>query len=256
MIRRCIATAVLAGAVSLTATAQGLYWESVSKGGPAGDSARATATYMMPKKMKVEMGDGGEVIVRLDKERAYICDGKDKSYFEMTFAEMEDMMKRANTRMDGVKEQMKEQLKTLPPEQRAAFEKQYGHLLVDSKAKSPLVMKSTGEKKTILGYPSVKHVGTQDGKEVVSMYTTKSIREFDALRKDWEQFNKRLMASNPAMAGEISDLFSKIDGFPLEMTMMGVTTTVTKVEKRALKESDFVVPAGYTKKEKPAMGLD
>ena len=47
---------------------------------------------------------------------------------------------------------------------------------------------------------------------------------------------------------KLLEAMKKIDGFPLETTMgAGVTMQVTKVEQRPIPESEFTVPAGYTK---------
>jgi len=47
----------------------------------------------------------------------------------------------------------------------------------------------------------------------------------------------------------------KIDGFPIQTDWGEMSTTVTKVEERSTPESEFAVPAGYTKEEAPALKM-
>lgn len=65
------------------------------------------------------------------------------------------------------------------------------------------------------------------------------------------------MASLTArFAKGMSDVYKKINGFPMEtkISMMGqqITTVVTKVEKQSVAKSEFEIPNGY-KKVKSAM---
>jgi hypothetical protein len=39
----------------------------------------------------------------------------------------------------------------------------------------------------------------------------------------------------------------KVEGFPVQTTIAGITTTVTKIENKVAAASEFEVPAGYKK---------
>lgn len=238
-------------AMALPAAGQGLVWESVTKGGPAGETASPSTTYMMPGKMKHVTDDGNIVIVRLDREKMYTVKPADKTYWEMTFAEMEQMMKAATAKMDAMKGQMQEQLKNLPPEQREMVEKMYG--MSGGGKKEPVSIATTGKTKSIIGYQATEYVARQGGKDMMKMYVTKGIGEFDRMRKDWEQFNKRLLSMGPGFAEGMAEAYTKVQGFPMEMEIMGATTTVTKLEKKSTPASEFDVPAGYTRTAPPGM---
>jgi hypothetical protein len=232
-----------------TVFAQGLYWESTISGGQLGE--RHEQMWAVPKKMKgVTMGTGETFIVRLDKELFITIDPREKTYTEMTFAEMEAMMKKASGKMDAKMAEMQKQLAGMPEEQRKMVEKMMGDKMkgmgVAKDAK--INVKNTGDKKTISGFSCTKVVVTQDDKDVMTMWVTKDVSGFDAMRKDWEEFSKRMMAMNPMGGKGLGEAFQKVDGFPIR-TEMGqmMTSTVTKIEKKTAPASEFEVPAGYKK---------
>jgi hypothetical protein len=248
---RTIVTGALLVAATLPALGQGLVWESITKGGPAGDTGSPSTTYMMPGKMKHVTDDGTVVIVRLDHQKLYSLKPAEKSYWEMTFTEMEQMLKAATAKMDAMKGQMQEQLKTMSPEQREMVEKMYG--MMSTGEKQPVSIATTGKKKTILGHPSTEYVARQGGKDMMSMYVTKDIGEFDRLKRDWDQFNQKMLSMSGGFAQGMAEAYKKVDGFPMEMEIMGATTTVTKLEKKVTSASEFEVPAGYTKTKPPTV---
>lgn len=250
-ITRAFVIGALLCAIALPAVGQGLVWESITQGGPAGDSGSPSTTYMMPGKMKHVTDDGNVIIVRLDQQKMYTLKPAEKSYWEMTFTEMEQLLKATTAKMEAMKGQMQDQLKNLPPEQREMVEKMYG--MSAGGKKEPVSISTTGKKKTIVGYPTTEYVARQGEKEMMSMYVTKGIGEFDRMRRDWEQFNKRLLSMGGGFAEGMAEAYTKVEGFPMEMEIMGATTTVTKLEKKATPASEFDVPAGFTRTKPPMM---
>lgn len=234
-------------AIGLTGTtfAQGLYWESTISGGSVGE--RNEQMWAVPKKMKgVTKGTGETFIVRLDKEVFITIDPTEKTYSEMTFAEMEEMMKKVGGEMDSKMAEMQKQLAAMPEEQRKMVEKMMPGMGAAKDAK--VDVKNTGDKKTISGFSCTKVVVTQDGKDMMTLWVTKDVSGFDAMRKDWEEFSKRMMAMNPMGGKGLGEAFKKIDGFPIQTEMgQGITSTVTKIEKKTATASEFEVPAGYKK---------
>jgi len=250
-IARAFVTGAMLAVMALPAAGQGLVWESVTKGGPAGEGGTPSTTYMMPGKMKHVTDDGNVIIVRLDQEKMYTLKPAEKSYWEMTFTEMEQMLKAATAKMDAMKDQMQEQLKNMSPEQREMVEKMYN--MTSSGKKEPVSIKTTGKTKTIIGYQTTQYVARQGDKDMMSMYVTKGIGEFDTMRRDWEQFNKRLLSMGGGFAEGMAEAYTKVGGFPMEMEIMGATTTVTKLEKKPTPALEFDIPAGYTKTKPPMM---
>jgi hypothetical protein len=235
-----------------TMAAQGLYWESKVTGGPMGE--KVTKSYAMPKKFKTE-GAGETVIARLDKELFIMMNPEKKEYSEMTFAEMEDMVKKMGSKMDGKMAEMQKKLKGMPEEQRKMVEQMMGDRMGAMKKEARIEVQSTGDKQTINGFACRKYVMTSDGKDMMTLWTTKDVKGFEEMRKDWQEFSKRMMAMNPMRQKGIAEGMTKVDGFPIQTEMgMGITNTVTKVEKRSTPASEFEVPAGYKKVKPKWMG--
>jgi len=230
--------------------AQGLYWESTSTGGPVpGGKPRTAKNYAAPKKFKIDQGDN-IVIVRLDQEKMYMVDPKAKTYSEMTFEDLEGAAKAMKAQL----EMMKKQLENMPPEQRAAMEKQLGPALRAGKDTKVEVEKAS-EKRDIAGKPTMKHVVKEDGKETAVLWVTDDVKEYKTLKADFSVLMKRMSTLNPGMKG-LASAAEKIEGFPLETDMkeMG-KETVTKVEPRSIPDSDFEVPADFTKTASPLEAL-
>lgn len=231
--------------------AQGLYTESSSSGGPLGDKVRLAKSYMMPKMYRHEGDDGQAVIIRLDREKFYMVNPAEKTYSEMTFKEMEEGMKKAGAQMDKRKAEMQEKMKDMPEEQRKMVEKMMGPMGGAAGKEEKVDVTGPGEKKTIVGYTCAKYTASSGGKDLLTMWTSKDVKGFEAIRNDWEEISKRMVALNPMGGKGIVEAFRKIEGFPLQTEMMGVTTVVTKIEKRSTPASQFDIPEGFTKTESP-----
>lgn len=230
----------------VSAFGQGVYWEGTMSGMHVGE--RVTKMYYMPKKFKAVTGADEQVmIVRLDKEVIYTLEPKDKTYSEMTFAEMETMMKKAGSKIDSQMEDLKKKMESMPEEQRKMVEKMMGDKMTGKGKEGTAEVSNTGEKKTINGYACTKFVIKQNGNEFMTVWATKDIKEFEPMRKDMEEFSKRMMAMNPMRSKGLVEAMKKIDGFPIETFLQGVKNVVTKVEKRTTASNEFEVPAGYTK---------
>lgn len=244
---------MLAAAMLVAASvfAQGLYTESSSSGGPLGDKVRLAKAYMMPKMYRHDGDDGQAIIIRLDKERFYMVNPAEKTYSEMTFKEMEEGMKQAGEQMDKRRAEMEEKMKDMPEEQRKMIEKMMGPVGGGKGKAETVEVTGSREKKTIIGYVCTRYTAASDGKEILSMWTSKDVKGFEAMRGDWEEFSKRMVGLSPVGGKGIAEAFSKIQGFPLQTEMMGMTTVVTKVERRSTPASQFEIPEGYTKTDSP-----
>ena len=230
--------------------AQGLYWESTSTGGPVpGGKTRTAKNYAAPKKFKIDQGEN-IVIVRLDQEKMYMVDPRAKTYSEMTF---EDLDGAAKAMMAQI-EMMKKQLENMPPEQRAAMEKQLGPALRAGKD-TKIEVEKASEKRDIAGKSTMKHVVKEDGKETAVLWVTDDVKEYKTLKADFSDLMKKMSTLNPGMKG-LARAAEKIEGFPLETDMkeMG-KETVTKVEPRSIPDSDFEVPADFKKTASPLDAL-
>jgi hypothetical protein len=234
------------------ATAQGLYWEMTTT--MDGKDGKQTQFSYMPKKYRVEPGDGMMSIIRLDQEKMFMVDVKRKRYHEMTFSEMESMVKGVDARMQEVEKQMEQ----LPPEQRKMMEGMMGKMHKKKEKKALEVVKA-GESKIINGFTCTKYILKRDGAEEGTIWATNDVgipaATWKEMWKDMEQFGKRMAALMPDGEENIVEKSrTMIDGFPIRTELKDkLTMTVTKVEKRSLPASDFEIPAGFTKENPPMM---
>lgn len=230
-----------------SAITQGLHWEAKMRGGGGRIlTERTEEMWAIPKMMKSVNKETGEMqIVRLDKEVfIHTIDLREKTYEEITFAEMESMMKKAVGKMET---EMAEVLAGMPEEQRKKAEEMMADKM-PGKSKDPKIeVKKTGDTKTISGFSCTKFVVTRDGKEAMTMWATKDVEGFESMRKDWEEFSRRLMVMNPTGKG-LGDAFRQIDGFPIQTEVNNyMTSTVTMIETKAAPAREFEIPAGFKK---------
>ncbi len=234
--------------------AQGLYYESVLKGGPFGDEGHVTKTYLMPKMMKhVNAADQDFLLLLLDKQKIISVDAKAKTYWEQTFADMEQSMKEASKAMDEQLAELRAQMKDMPEDQRKMMEQMMGTKLEGS-TESVRISK-TGETKKISGFACTKYVAKEGTKELMTIWTTKDVKGFEPLRKDYEELSRRMTSMNPRFMKGLIDAMMKVDGFPIQTDWAELSTIVTRVEQRSTPASEFAVPAGYTKEEVPGRGI-
>jgi GLPGLI family protein len=232
--------------LAVNAFGQGAYWESKVEGGPM--NGQTDMMYYMPKMFKmVSSGRDNTMIFRLDKDLVYIVNPKEKTYSEITFAQMEAMMKKGKSKLDARMAEMRKKMESMPEEQRKMMEKMMGSKMAGMNKDVKIDVTATGEHKPISGYACTKYVATQDGEEIMTFWTTKDAKEFASMRQDFESWASRMAALNPMAGKGYQEAFMKLQGFPIETDMGDIKNVVTKIEKRSTPLSEFEVPAGYTK---------
>ncbi|MBM4160693.1 MAG: DUF4412 domain-containing protein [Ignavibacteria bacterium] len=236
----------LAMIMSASVFAQGLYWESTTTGEGA---TQISKMFYMPKMFKIVTNQAEYVLLRLDREMFYTVHPGEKTYSEMSFADMEKTMKGAGARMDKAMEQMREQMKDMPEEQRKQVEQMMGGMMKGKEkgTKAPVEVIKTSERKTVSGRGCTKYILRRGDEVIATLWVTKEVKEFEAMSKDFAEFSRRMMAMNPATT-DAAEGWDKIDGFPMETEhSKGIKTVVTKIEKQSVPVSDFEVPKGYKK---------
>jgi len=236
-----------------TAPAQGIYWESTTTIDAGGQQTMQSQTYAMPKMLKHASSKGEAMIMRLDQQAMYALQPSEKTYWKMTLAEMEAMMKEAGAKMDDAMKEMESAMKDMSPEERKMMEGMMGDKLKGMTSTGAVDVRTTGKTKKIAGYTSKEYVATRDGQPLMTVWATTELKEFASMRRDWEEFNKRLLSMDIRIGKGMIEAFQKIDGFPMETDMMGVHTVVTKVEPRTIQASTFDIPSGYTQVDPPSM---
>jgi hypothetical protein len=236
--------------------AQGLYWESNTSGGPMGNTQRLSKLYAMPKMFRQEEASGDVFIVRLDKNEVFMIKPADKTYSVLTFAELEEGMKQMGSQANAKMAELRKQMKDMPEEQRKAMEKMMGSMMGGGQGDEPLKVTGPGERKTVNGYGCSKYVVTSGTDEIMTLWLTRDVKELDAMKKDWKEFSQRMASLIPGRGKAMAEAFKKIEGFPMETNMGGITTVVTKLEKQSTPVSAFEVPSGYTKTESPLKKME
>jgi hypothetical protein len=238
--------AFLLAAAPAPALAQGLYWETETIG--AGEGRQIGHVKAMPKMMRIGQGNGQSIVLRSDGDKMIGIDEERKVYWEATLAQLEAASKSMREELEAAVKQMEKQMNDLPPAQRAQVEKVIEGLAESKSDKSPeITVKATGRTRTIGGYECTEYIASEDGKPVLTAWSTESVSGFDAIRDDWMGFQKRMVETSKAFGSPVTEAYTKIPGFPMETDMEGVKTVVTKVEARDIPAADFAPPAGYTK---------
>jgi hypothetical protein len=196
--------------------------------GRGGGSATGTE-YFSKNAMRTNSSDGNDTIIRFDEEKFITIDNKKKTYSEMTFKQLQEMLDKASAAM-GKMENME------------ALRKMMGT------ASASITVTKAGPGETIAGYPTEKYI--LKGPMEMEIWAAPSLKipsaYYDAL--------KFRMPSNPMFdMSKLYDEMKKIEGIPLKtvttMKMMNMemktTKVVTSIEKGSLPGATFEVPAGY-----------
>ena len=224
---------------------QGLYWESTTSIPMAGDHAFNMKSYYLPRMFK-QGSETDAVIFRLDKGMMYSISYADKEYAEITFAEFEAYVKKASDQVKAQMDELKKQMASMPEDQRKMMEQMMGgHGGGDDNVKVDVT--KTQESKTISGLKCTKYALKKGEDEAATVWTTNDVKDFASMQKDFREFGQR-MASQMSLDGpQMAEAMLKVEGFPVETTISGMTSTVTKVSKMDVAKSEFEVPAGFKK---------
>jgi hypothetical protein len=226
------------------ALGQGLYFEITTSSGGTEKS------WYMPGKFKSIDSDGKGVIVLIDKDTFIHLDPDNKSYTEMTFADMKKMSEASKGMLGAM---MKKRLESMTPEQRKMAEEKMASLNQGSRNDVKYEVSNSKETKTINGYSSTKYVVKRNGEEYETIWATNALGSLDAVHKDMEKLSEK-MASAFNMKSAPLSWFKEIPGFPVETDHKGDVSTISHVEKRSVSDSEFEVPEGYSKQEQKMPG--
>jgi hypothetical protein len=199
------------------------------------------------------------VILDASLRKMMVIDPDQRSYHEMTEADMRQM----KARMDAMKAQMQERMKNMPPEQRKMMEQMMGGKAAGAMASgnAPVVRyEALGQKKTVAGHACEMYkvlVG-----DMMTSHTCFAPWSSGIVSKaDVESFK--------ALAAELKKMFdvtgmggnqdwSKIPGVPVEETHFGLdgktvewTNTLKSTQRGSVPADTFTVPAGYKKEALP-----
>lgn len=208
--------------------------------GQGGGSTTGT-DYYSKNAVKMSSSDGNDTIIRFDSEKIITINNNKKTYTEMTFEQLRQML-------DKVGEQLGAQLNKNSAQLEAA-KKMLG--LTD--ASVSVTQEGPGE--TIAGYTTDKYLVRLGPVEMVIMAAP-------SLKIPAAYYDVLKMQSTPNPIFDLKQLFDemkKIEGLPLKTTTnikvmnmeMKTEKSVTSIEKGALPASVFEIPEGYTLVEMP-----
>ncbi len=211
---------------------------------------------------------GGQTVILFDapKQVVRMVDMDKKSYMEMTKADMDQMAQQMNSAMS----QMQEQLKNVPPEQRAIVEQMMrarggaipGAGAPQQPAKTQY--RRTGTDK--VGQWSCTTYDGYRGQDKVSSICAADPKDFGVTAADFEitrQLSKFLSTLNPQAADRTIAIGSPEDqgysGVPVRTTLYAngnvqSTSEVTEFRRETFPASTFDVPAGFQKESPGARG--
>jgi hypothetical protein len=224
----------------------------------SGASSQTNQIQIEPKRMRAESSGaaGRKQIVVFDatKQILTLIDPTKKTYTEMTKEDMD----RLGGQVSAAMEQMKKQMATLPPEQRAQVEAMMKGRGVGAAAPPKPQYKKVGT--DVVGkWTCDKYEGYEGGKKTSEVCTVDpKVLGFSA--SDFE-ISRQLVAFFRKLVPQIADQTFTI-GTPEEQGFSGVpvrrvfaiggqpaTTEILEISRRSFADSIFAVPEGFQKQE-------
>lgn len=197
--------------------------------GRGGGTFKST-DYFSKNAMKTSSSEGIDSIIRFDSEKIITIDNKKKTYTEMTFKQLQDMINSAGTQMSQNREAMEQMRK------------------MTGQGNAPITLKKEGPGENIAGYPTEKYLIS--GAIEMQLWSAPDLKIPAAY---YDLMNTQTPANPMFDMKALYDEMKKVDGMTLKSVMtikmmnmeMKTTRIVTSVEKGAIAESVFEVPAGY-----------
>jgi hypothetical protein len=213
-------------------------------------------------RMEHKMDNKTQVIIfRNDKKTFWIINPEEKSYTELT----KNDMRQFRSQMDDAMQKLQEQMKDMPPEQRAMMEK-----MMQGKA-MPVKPKKTVYKKTASGvkvnkWTCDKYEGFLDGRKTRDVWTTdwKNLgldQEHYDVMKEIGDFTGEFTKGPSSFFRAGSDEWERAQGYsgvPVRTITYSMgrpkqKTEIQDIRKERFKPSLFELPPGLRKQSMPGM---
>jgi hypothetical protein len=201
-----------------------------------------------------------EMLLDAVGKRMVIIRERDKTYTEITEADRQ----RLKAQMDGMRAQMEERMKNMPPEQRQKMEGMMGKLNgAAAVAAREWKFEPLGQKKSVNGFPCEMYRVMVDGKpqeeDCVSPWSAGLVKkeDFSGLQKFSEEMSRDFAGGSGAPSRGPFMSFDKAPGIPVSRVPIeadgkrGEEEQVKSVKRGPLAAALFAIPAGFTKKELP-----
>lgn len=258
--RKTIWIGPLLSAVCVSAQAGAVY-ETTNK--DLGNNGKETVTVLRVQdgKLRVENNDPQNQSVMIFKDDAmHAVDIRDKSYTVIDRAAVKQIADQINPAL----KQMEEQLKNMPPEQRAMVEKMMGKNMPNTQQGAPAEIVKTGKKGNFAGqactYVEIKRAGALE--QELCLAPPASLtggQEMFAVAKRMSELMQEMLSSinAPWLRQTINnqmESYSKLDGYPVfgRYYVNGkpaIETTLKSMRAENVPAAQFEVPAGFKRRD-------
>jgi hypothetical protein len=218
-------------------------------------NAKTTQIQIEKERMRAESADGQTVVFDGPKQVMWLINDGRKTYSEMTKADADRLGGQVNDAMS----KMQEQLKSLPPEQRAQIEammKGRGMPGAGASAPAKTEYKKTGTDK-VGSWACDKYEGTRNGQKVTELCTVDpktlgfSMDDFQVSKQLVDFFRKLVPQGADRMfaIGSEDQGFSGVPVRRISFTngQQQSVSEISQVSRQNFPASTFEVPAGYQK---------
>lgn len=238
--RHVAVAAALALLVALPAAAEDLVIKQRTTMGSGGDTRTTEETQYVTDELVVVESPESRTLVDLQGESMTIADKEKKTFFDITFIELQKQG-------EAVQKKMAE----LPPEARKQMEGMFGK-------GEPVVVTATGKTEKIAGFTAKEYTlkgGPFDG----TVWATEDMPVPVAMTK-WRELSSK-SAAHKGPAEQLTKALASVQGVPLRTTLTtkmggGTLTNATEVLEvtRASPPADVQkVPDGFTKVSAPRL---
>jgi hypothetical protein len=245
-------------------TAAGVVITTVEESYPHSAETDTGKVFIGENAMRVESGADGEdniVIFRNDRKVFWIINTNDKTYTEMTKNDIREI----KNQMDKAMQMMEEQMKNLPPEQRAMMEQMMKGSSMPAQPEKT-VYKKVASGLNVNRWKCDKYEGYRSGKLIEEVWTTEwenlGIQQKDFLvMQSMGDFVRELTKDVASHFHVGSDEWEKEQGYPgipvrkisYFMGRPKHKTEIMDVKREAIDPSLFDLSPGFRKQTMPGM---
>lgn len=224
-----------------------------------GNDVRTSSIRIEPQRMRAEMaaaGSGQQVLI-FDgaREVLWIVNDAERTYVEMTRADVE----RVSGQMNAMMAAMQEQLRNLPPAQRAQLEAMMRGRGMPGGGAPQVEFRRTGTDR-VGSWTCTSYDGLVGGMKTMELCTVDpSVLGFTAadfaVSRRLAEFFGALMPQEAGAMFRIGADDAGFSGVPVRRVALGgrqpMTTELVEVSRQTFSDDLFAVPAGYTRQASP-----
>lgn len=252
---------VLCVGVAAASARAGVVIEQQTKSGDTGEVMK-TITYVEPGLLRSEMQMGDQLtimIFRADRQVVWMIQPREKTYREMTQADVE----RLAGQMDAARQRMEAMLKSMPPEQRAMAEQMMKQQMGAEAQPVKMEVKKLG-RESVGKFSATKYELLADGERAAQIWAA-SVEQLNIQKPEMDTFLQfaKFFEKLSRTAGEMTAAnvlarhWESIEGFPVKTVSyeggeVANEQQVVRAERQSLGDDKFQLPPGLKKIEMAA----